>query len=85
MTTQLSLFDRDWINIYAPLVISAMAGREFTCDDVHEILPAPDQLNHYGALLARLRNQGLIEKIGYRPSNRSEANGRVLAVWRVKP
>lgn len=84
MTTQLSLLDREWININAPLVLTAMAGREFTTDCLHAILPEPEQRNHYGALVARLANQGLVEKVGYRPSQRKEANGRVVAVWKVK-
>lgn len=82
--TQLSLLDREWVAIHAPLVLTAMQGREFTSDCLHGLLPEPDQRNHYGALIARLANQGLVEKIGYRPSQRKEANGRVVAVWRVK-
>lgn len=84
MTTQLSLLDRDWIEHSIPEVLRLMAGRTFCADDLHGILPPPEQRNWYGALMAKLRNQGLIEKVGYQPSARRAANGRVLALWVVK-
>lgn len=81
--TQLSLLDREWISTYAPVVLATMRG-QWTTDDLHAILPEPEQKNWLGALIATLRNQGLIEKVGYRPSKRPEANGRAICVWRVK-
>lgn len=84
MNTQLSLLDREWATVHAPTVVSAMAGRDFTADDLHAILPTPENRNYYGVLLARMKNKGMVRKVGYQPSLRPEANGRVVAVWRVK-
>jgi len=35
-------------------------------------------------LFAKLKAEKRIERVGYRPSQRPEANGRVVAVWRVR-
>ena len=84
MTTQLSLLDRSWCNINSALLLTHMAGMEFTTDDAHKVLPQPENPNLIGVLFASLRCSGKIERTGYRPSARPEANGRVVAVWRVK-
>lgn len=82
MNTQLNLLDRDWCNVNAPVVLSAMRGREFTADEIHPLVSEPDNKNLYGILFAVIKKH--LEKVGYRPSSRPEANGRVVAVWRVK-
>lgn len=85
MTTQLHLLDSIWVRAQAPVVLAAMAGKEFTADEIHKVVTEePEQVNHYGALVAKLRCEGKIERIGYRPSQRVSANRRVVAVWRVK-
>lgn len=85
MTTQLSLLDRPWVREQAQVVLTALQGKEFTADEVHGVVTSqPDNVNLYGALMARLRCTGKIEKVGYQPSKRPEANRRVVAVWRVK-
>ena len=82
-TTQLDLLQRDWIDSSAPVVIERFKGREFTTDDLHGAIPEPHHPNMFGALMAGLKRRGLISRIGYRPSGRTEANGRVVAVWAV--
>lgn len=83
MTTQLDLLDNAWCERMLPFVLQKMAGREFTFDDVHTILPEPPEHdNLFGVLAAMLRRRA--EKIGYRASKRPEANGRVIAVWRIR-
>ena len=59
---------------------------EFTVDEfhhLHPLIPKPLNNNWYGVLFAGLSRMNLIHKVGYRPSTRPEANGRVVAVWRV--
>lgn len=82
--TQLSLLDREWVNLHAPLVLTAMAGREFSSDDLHAILPEPDNDNLYGVLVARLRCAGAILRVGSVKSTRPSANGRHVGLYRLK-
>lgn len=84
--TQLSLLDRKWVQIHEGAVLEHMRGKpDWTADDVRSAIPdGPANRNWWGCLLASLKGLGLIERIGYRPSTRPEANGRVVAVWRVK-
>lgn len=84
MTVQLELLDRDWIESRTALVLSQMAGRVFTTDDLHQALGEPPQRNWWGVMLARLKGLGLVERVGYQPSSRPESNGRVVAVWKLK-
>ena len=83
MTTQLSLLDRDWVSLNIPVLLQSMSGMDFTTDDAHRVFSEPDNRNLVGVMFAKLRCEGRIKRIGYRPSARSEANGRVVAVWRV--
>ena len=80
---QLSLLDRQWVNINAPLVLTAMLGRQFSSDDLHTILPTPDNSNLYGVLLARLSSQGAIIRVGSVKSSRKSANGRHVGLYHV--
>lgn len=74
---------RDWVEDAVPVVLAYARGVDsFTTDDLHGLLPAPEHPNWFGVLTAKLANQGLIERIGARPSRRPEANGRLLSVWR---
>lgn len=88
MTTQFQLplsdLKREWIAESAPIVLQAMRGREFTADDLHGLCDPPWSHNWWGVLCAKLKNKGLLERVGYRQSQRKSANGRVVAVWRVK-
>lgn len=60
----------------------AGTGRDFTADDVREVVPDPVSLNAVGAMFAAAAASGLIVKVGYRPSDRPESHGRVVTVWR---
>ena len=86
MTHQLELTDlqRSWVDEALAVIVRAKCDlpETFTTDDLHAILPAPEHPNWYGVLLAKLRNSGVVEKFGYKPSARKSANGRVVAVWR---
>lgn len=82
-TCQLSLLDREWVNINAPLVLTAMTGRDFSSDDLHTILPKPDNDNLYGVLVARLSSQGAILRVGSVKSRRKSANGRHIGLYRI--
>jgi len=87
MTHQLELTDlqRSWVDDALAVIVRAKADmlpQTFTTDDLHAILPKPEHPNWYGVLLAKLRNSGVVEKFGYKPSARPSANGRVVAVWR---
>ena len=83
MTTQLDFLQRDWCELCEPVVL-AMAGGVFTSDDLHPILPTPQHHNWFGVLMARMKNKGLVERVGYQPSKRPEANGRPIAIWRTR-
>lgn len=81
MTTQLDLLERDYIDRNLPLLLSTMKGREFCADDLHGVVEPPSNPNWFGVLMAQARKH--LVKVGYRTSKRKEANGRVVAVWRV--
>jgi len=88
MTTQLDLLKRDWCDLCEPVVLAKMRGpyagdNVFTSDDLHPLLPTPQHHNWFGVLMARMKNKGLVERVGYQPSKRHEANGRPIAVWRI--
>lgn len=87
MTThqlELSTLERKWIDASAATVLQLMRGAEFTSDDLHSVLEPPAHDGWWGALMARLRNTGKIERVGYRASERPERNGGVVRVWRLK-
>lgn len=84
-TTQLDLIKSDWIEETLPRVAMMLPTLgAFTTDILHErIKPEPTNRNWWGCLLAKMRNTGLVAKVGYKPSERPEANGRVIAIWRA--
>lgn len=87
MTTQLELYElkRPWLedSVRGFDDIASILG-DFTCDKLHAFFPAPAHDNWWGVLCATLAKQGRIERVGAKPSNRPEANGRLVSVWRVK-
>jgi len=86
-THQLELSDLKiaWCSRMASRVLESMRGREFTSDDLHDLLPdQPESPNWFGVAMAQLRNSGLIERTGYKPSDRPARNGGIVSVWRVK-
>lgn len=60
----------------------AATGRDFTTDDLREVVPDPVSPNAVGAMFASAAKSGLIVKVGYRPSERPEGHRRIVAVWR---
>ena len=86
MPTQLSLLDRDWCDRCVDMLcVVTNPGQQFTSDDLHKVFTTvPPHSNWWGILVAKLRHSQCFEKVGYRPSARPEANGRVVAVWRRK-
>lgn len=62
----------------------ARSGREFTSDDVHELVghPLGASTAVMGSLFLTSAQAGLIEHVGYRQSRRREAHGRVVKTWR---
>jgi hypothetical protein len=82
--TQLSLFQRTWLDDAESVVLERLRQREFSSDDVHDVVPAPDVNNWMGVLFARLRCKGLVERVGSAKSRRDEANGRWVGTYRIK-
>ena len=87
MIHQLELTDlrRDWVEDAVAVILRASTATLpdlFTADDLHGILQPPSNKNWFGIALAKLSNTGKVEKAGYQPSKRPEANGRIVAVWR---
>lgn len=84
MTHQLELAElkRDWVQESSASFAALTLPAVWSADDLHGLLPEPQERNWFGVLMAALKNRGLIEKAGYKPSTRPEANGRVIALWR---
>ena len=57
--------------------------REFSCDALHNRIVPPPHPNHWGSLIARLKKEGLIRKVGYKVSERKSANGRPISLWQT--
>lgn len=62
----------------------AKSGREFSSDDVHEMVGHPLGCSSavMGSLILTAAKSGVIEHVGYRQSRRREAHGRVVKTWR---
>lgn len=85
MNSQPSLnFDSTWIRDNAPVVLQKMVGREWSCDDLHGLLPSPVNDSLWGRLLGYLSKAGKIECVGFERSNRKSRNAGTLRLWRVK-
>ena len=80
MTLQLDLLERDYVTRNIPILLRAMAGKEFTADDVHGVVEPPAHCNWYGGLFSQARRK--LVKVGYRKSERKGRNGGVTTVWR---
>jgi hypothetical protein len=60
----------------------AVRGVPFTTDEVREMYKAqPKSPNAWGALVSLAARQGLIRRVGYRPSEGKLAHSRVVSVW----
>lgn len=58
------------------------AGREFTADSLQRDYRLPDLGNGTGGVLMALHRAGVIERVGYRPSQKPSRAGGVVSVWR---
>ena len=86
MTLQLDLLQRDWLERACPKVLAAFNdGRTFTSDDLHPLFKddPPAHGNWFGVAVSKIQRKHLL-KVGYTPSRRTEANGRVIAQWVCK-
>ena len=85
MTTQLDLLKRTWLDDVEPAICRSIpSGDVFTCDRLHQVVPCePQHVNWWGVLLARMKRKGMIAKLGWVASERIEANGRPVALWRM--
>ena len=86
MTTQLDLIQRKWVDdAFALALRQARKLGSFTMeqlrDEIVEQIGQPDHVNWHGILATKLKREGKINRIGYRPSTRKERNGAVVAVW----
>jgi hypothetical protein len=81
--TQLSLIQRDWVNDSIPVVVSKLQGREWSTDDLHDLLPTPEEVNWFGLLIAKMVKRNMIQRVDSKPSRRVEANGRWIGVYVV--
>jgi hypothetical protein len=82
----LEVIESEWLERATLRVINELEfeGGTFTTDDLHAAIEAPVQRNWWGVLMAQLKRAGDIERVGYQMSKRKEANGRAVAVWRIK-
>lgn len=82
---QPTLFDQGWCNAHAQTVLDRMRDKwEWTADDLHGIIPEPENPNLYGALVQKLCKSGKIKQVGFKKSTRPAANGRWVQIWTVK-
>lgn len=70
--------------VEAAIKILAMAGQEFSSDDVRELAGDPPHdvsTNTTGALFSAAAKAGLIQHVGYRISARVKGHGNLVRVW----
>lgn len=79
---------RKWIDEAALKVAElAEAGKlpepDWSSDDLHTLLTKqPEQLNWWGCLIAKLRNQRMIKRTGSKPSTRDTRNGAWIGTYK---
>lgn len=83
LALDLSRIKRTWLDAAAPVVLDQMRGKQFCADDVHGIVPEPDNVNLFGVLMASLSSRGLITRVGSKPSQRKERNGAYVGIYEV--
>lgn len=81
MQLELANLKRDWIDDAVTRFMAATKLQAFTTDDLHKIIPEPSQRNYWGSLMARLKKEKRIRKIGFRVSERPSANSRPISLW----
>lgn len=66
------------------IAIMAANGREFTADDVRQIVGEPDHPNRWGGIWLAARRAGLVVPTGeVRPSVTPSRHGSLVRVWRA--
>ena len=80
---ELTSIKRDWVEQSIPRVEMFFDGKEFTSDDLHRILDAPDHANYFGVLIATMKKRGLIKEVGYEVSTQPERNKARVLKWRM--
>jgi hypothetical protein len=81
---ELSTIKRAWLDDATMRFKTLCLPETWTSDELHKMLPMPDSVAWWGILLAKLKNCGVVECVGYRPSARKERNGGVVRVWALK-
>jgi len=76
--------DDSWIDLCHSAIALFMRDRDFTIDDIYGLVPQPPCHNHYGAMMASLKQHGAIKVAGYTVSKRPSANGRRVLQWRLQ-
>lgn len=81
---ELTTIKRQWIDDAASqfALIKSRLG-QFDFDEMHKLLPEPEQPCWWGIFSAQLAKAGIIRRVGARASKRPEANGRLISVWEV--
>lgn len=71
-------------SVEAAIKILAIAGREFSSDDVRELVGDPPHnvsTNTTGALFSAAAKAGIIRKVGYDISKRVVGHGNLVRLW----
>ena len=76
--------DDSWMDLCHSAIALFMRDRDFTIDDIYGLVPQPPCPNHYGAMMASLKQHGAIKVAGYTVSKRPSANGRRVLQWRLQ-
>ena len=81
---ELKSMKRQWIDdVAGQFAAHAEKGFEFSADWIHANFTEPWEPNWYGGLLAKLKNEGLIQEIGRVVSSRPERNWAKISLWKV--
>lgn len=60
----------------------ALSGREFTSEDVTDIVGQPGHPNAVGAVLNGAARAGLIYRVGFKGADRPNQHAALISVWR---
>lgn len=75
-----------WVDEVWPTFVKAAAtGQPFTSWDIadaHKLPEPPNSASHWGNLISRLRNEGLITHYGWTNSHRPGDNDSGVKVWK---
>lgn len=64
----------------------AEAGEEFSIDDIRRLgIEEPDKPQRWGSLLAVMKNDGVIERVGLQEHRTPKGDGNLVRLWRGTP